>query len=126
MVYLLYGEERYLLENKIKRIKKEFGEIVQGINYIQIDETTVDNIISDIETPAFGYKKKMILAKNTSLFKKEKKTTKKEEKVKPIIDKLAQYINENIQEINQIVDLIFVEEETEKNSLYKSIEKMEK
>ena len=22
MVYLLYGEERYLLENKIKRIKK--------------------------------------------------------------------------------------------------------
>ena len=123
MVYLLYGEERYLLENKIKRIKKEFGEIVQGINYIQIDETTVDNIISDIETPAFGYKKKMILAKNTSLFKKEKKTTKKEEKVKPIIDKLAQSIDENIQEINQIVDLIFVEEETEKNSLYKSIEK---
>ena len=28
------------------------------------------------------------MAKNTSLFKKEKKTTKKEEKVKPIIDKL--------------------------------------
>ena len=28
MVYLLYGEERYLLENKIKRIKKEFGELI--------------------------------------------------------------------------------------------------
>ena len=32
-------------------------------------------------------------------------------------------MQENIQEINQIVDLIFLEEETEKNSLYKSIEK---
>ena len=56
MVYLLYGEERYLLENKIKRIKKEFGELIQGINYIQIGETEIDNIISDIETPPFGYK----------------------------------------------------------------------
>ena len=36
MVYLLYGEERYLLENKIKRIKKEFGEIVQGLSLIHI------------------------------------------------------------------------------------------
>lgn len=36
MVYLLYGEERYLLENKIKRIKKNLGELIQGINYIQI------------------------------------------------------------------------------------------
>lgn len=58
MVYLLYGEERYLLENKIKRIKKEFGELIQGINYIQIGETEIDNIISDIETPPFGIYKK--------------------------------------------------------------------
>ena len=75
MVYLLYGEERYLLENKIKRIKKEFGELIQGINYIQIGETEIDNIISDIETPPFGYTKKMILARNTGIFKKSKKTT---------------------------------------------------
>ena len=27
MVYLLYGEERYLLENKIKRIKKRIWRI---------------------------------------------------------------------------------------------------
>lgn len=80
MVYLLYGEERYLLENKIKRIKKEFGEIVQGINYIQIDETTVDNIISDIETPAFGYKKKMILAKIHLYLRKKRKLLKKKKR----------------------------------------------
>lgn len=123
MVYLLYGEERYLLENKIKRIKKEFGELIQGINYIQIGETEIDNIISDIETPPFGYTKKMILARNTGIFKKSKKTTKKEEKAKTIVDKLAEYIEKNIKQINETVDIIFVEEETEKNSLYKSIEK---
>ena len=46
MVYLLYGEERYLLENKIKRIKKEFGELLQVRIYIIIVETEIDNIIS--------------------------------------------------------------------------------
>lgn len=106
MVYLLYGEERYLLENKIKRIKKEFGELIQGINYIQIGETEIDNIISDIETPPFGYTKKMILARNTGIFKKSKKTTKKEEKAKTIVDKLAEYIEKNIKQINETVDII--------------------
>ena len=35
-VKLLYGEETYLLETKLKRIKKDFGELVKGINYIQL------------------------------------------------------------------------------------------
>ena len=38
---------------KIK-IKISSGELIQGINYIQIGETEIDNIISDIETPPFG------------------------------------------------------------------------
>ena len=43
-LYLFYGEEKYLLENSIKRIKKIFGELINGINYISIDETNVNNI----------------------------------------------------------------------------------
>ena len=39
------------------------------------------------------------------------------------LDKLAEYIEKNIKQINETVDIIFVEEEAEKNSLYKSIEK---
>ena len=53
-LYLLYGEEQYLLEQCTKRIKKNFGELINGINYVQIDEKNVDKLISDIETPAFG------------------------------------------------------------------------
>ena len=62
-IYLLYGPERYLLENRVKKIKKDFGTLVQGINFIQIDESNISGIISDIETPAFGYENKLIIAK---------------------------------------------------------------
>ena len=69
-LYLLYGEEVFLLENVVKRIKKLFGELVQGINYIQIDDTNINSFSSDLKTPAFGYEKKLIIIKNAGLFKK--------------------------------------------------------
>lgn len=136
-VYLFYGEETYLLETKIKKLKKDFGELVQGINYIQIDETNVEELISDLETPAFGFSKKLIIAKNTGLFKKEKKTSTKktakpaketkkgdvEEKLS-LQEKIAKYIQQNTEEINESVDLIFVEDEIEKNTLYHTVEKI--
>ena len=123
-IKLLYGEETYLLETKLKKIKKEFGELIQGINFIQIDASNVQELISDIETPAFGYEKKLILAKNTNLFIKEKKNAKGiEQATNKLINKIAEYILENITIINEAVELIFIEEVVEKNTLYKAIEK---
>lgn len=130
-VHLLYGEETYLLENTIKKIKKEFADLILGINYIQIDDTNVEELISDLQTPAFGFDKKLIIAKNTGLFKKEKKTTKKvTKKEKPkeetltLQEKIAKYLQENQEEINNTVELVFVEQEVEKNDLYQIIEKI--
>lgn len=119
-IYLLYGEELFLLETCLKKIKNNFGERKSGINEVKIDETNVNSIISDIETPAFGYVKKLIIARNTGLFKKEgkKKTGTNSELVK----KLAEYIKENVEIIKESVVLVFVEEEAEKNDLYKVIE----
>lgn len=123
-VKLFYGEETYIKEARVKKIKKEFGNLVNGINFIQIDENNVKEIISDIETPAFGYEKKLIIAKNTGLFKKEKKTAKgPEAEIIKFSNKIADYINENIDLINSAVELIFVEETAEKNELFKTIEK---
>lgn len=123
-VKLLYGEETYLLETKLKRIKKDFGELVKGINYIQLDETNVKELISDIETPAFGYENKLIIARNTGLFKKEKKNARGADvALNDLMLKIAQYIDENISLINEAVELVFVEESAEKNTLYKTIEK---
>ena len=123
-IKLLYGEETYLLETKLKKIKKDFGEMIKGINFIQIDETNSDELISDIETPAFGFEKKLIIAKSTGLFKKEKKTAKGQELATiKLSNKIAEYIEENAELINQGVELVFVEQEAEKNNLYKAIEK---
>ena len=57
-IQLLFGEETYLLETRLKKIKKDFGVLVNGINFIQIDESNVQELIADLETPAFGYEKK--------------------------------------------------------------------
>lgn len=120
-IYLLYGEEIFLLESIVKKIKKQFGEMIPGINYIQIDETNVEELISDLETPSFGYDKKLIIIKNSGLFKKEGK--RKNVKLTELKEKVANYFKENINEIKEYNTVVLIEEEIEKNALYKIIEK---
>lgn len=130
-LYLLYGEEEFLLETCVKKIKKIFGELLSGINYIQIDEKNIQNLISDIETPAFGYEKKLIIIKKSGLFKKEGRTKKKEtssakkiKKAETIQEKIATYIKENIETIKETVILVFIEQEIDKNELQKTIDSL--
>lgn len=120
-IYLLYGKEEYLLETCVKRIKKLFGKLILGINYIQIDDTNVDTLISEIQTPSFGYEKKLIIIKNSMLFKKVKGKTNKNNS--NITDKITNYIEENIDIINDSTVLVFIEQEIETNNLVKAIEK---
>ena len=113
----------------VKKIKKIFGEMINGINYIQIDSNNVQEIISDIETPAFGYPTKLIIAKDTGLFQKSTRKNKKVEET-PKKDenkfekKLADYIKENISTIQDGVILLFVEQDADKNALYKAIDEL--
>lgn len=111
MIYLLYGEDEYLRNEYLKKIKKTFGEIQPGINYVQVDENNVSNIISDIETPAFGFPTKLIIAKDTGLFKKKN----------TFADTLSDYLKTaNLEG----VELVFVENEPDKNSLFNTISKI--
>lgn len=119
-IYLFYGEELYLLENAVKKIKKLFGELVLGINYIQINETNIDSLISDIETPAFGFDKKLIIIKNAGILKKTTKSNSKSSGEQQ--KKIANYIKENINMINETTILIFIEEDVSKCELQKVIE----
>ena len=122
-LYLLYGEETFLLENCLKSIKKIFGEKVNGINYILIDETNINEIVSDIETPAFGFEKKLIIAKATGIFKKDlkKKSKKDNDNLK---EKINLYIKENIKQINETCVVVFIEQNVEKCELLSTIEKL--
>lgn len=120
-LYLLYGEEKFLLESSLKKIKSLFGEIVKGINYVAIDETNLSNLISEMETPAFGYEKKLIVVKNSGLLKKEGK--KKNIELSKLKEKLDEYIIQNIETINQAIILVIVEDEIQKQNLVSTIEK---
>ena len=121
-IYLLYGEETFLLEQQLNKIKKNFGKIVKGINYISIDENNIQELIADIETPAFGYPNKLIIARNTGIFKREVKG-RNGGAIKELKDKINDYLKENIEMINEAVIIVFVENEAEKNSIYNTIEK---
>lgn len=122
-IYLLYGKEEYLIDTAVKKIKKLFGNMLLGINYIQIDETNVNTIISEIQMPSFGYEKKLIIVKNSGLFKKGKtgrgRTAKTEN---TLADKIASFIEENIDMINEAVILVFIEAEIDANALSKVID----
>ena len=122
-IYLLYGEETFLLEQELKKIKKNFGELVKGINYINTDENNIQEIIADIETPAFGYPNKLIIARNTGIFKREGKG-RNGGASKELKDKINDYLKENVDMINESVVLVFVEDEAEKNSIFNTIEKI--
>lgn len=118
-IYLLYGTEQYLIETMLRKIKKKFGELVQGINYIIIDETNLSELVSNIEMPAFGYEKKLIIVKNSGLFKKDgrKKT------LTPVQERVYEFLSQNYEIIEDSVTIVFIEKEIDKNQLYELIEK---
>lgn len=118
-LYLIYGDDQYLVDTCVNKIKKKFGERVLGINYILIDETNLDNLISDIEMPAFGYDKKLIIVKNSGLFKKDGR----KKSGSPIQDKVAEYIEKNMDVIEESVILVFVEGAADKNIVFEKIQK---
>lgn len=122
-IYLLYGKEEYLIDTTVKKIKKLFGEMLLGINYIQIDETNINNIISEIQMPSFGYEKKLIIVKNSGLFKKAKTGRRTSKTENSMSEKIANFIEENLEMIRESVILVFVETEIDANSLSKTIEK---
>ena len=101
-MYLLYGEEKYLIETIVKKIKKSFGELLLGINYVMLDETSIDNLIQNIEMPAFGYDKKLIIVKNSGLFKKDGRRKTLTPLQERIIEVIENYLDEKEEELRKI------------------------
>lgn len=118
-IYVLYGEETFLIESCLKKIKRNFGELFLGINYIQIDESNLNTLISELQTPAFGYPRKMILVKNSKMFLKETKKRATND-LKEIKEKFLEYLRKN--KVEDCI-LVFVEENIDKTDLTSEIEK---
>lgn len=118
-IYVLYGEELFLLEGCLKKIKKNFGEIANGINYIQIDDTNLNSLIPELQTPAFGYSRKLIVVKNANILKKEVKKRGVNADLTSIKEKLNEYLQKSLEENI----LVFIEETVDKTELLNTIEK---
>ena len=121
-INLFYGKDLFLLESAVKKLKKNFGELVLGINYIVISDNFINELISNFEIPSFGFDKKLIILKDSGLFKKE--TKKKSNSANEQKDKLISFLNENIDKSEEATNVIlFIENEVEQNDLFKWIEK---
>ena len=118
-IYIIYGNEQYYIDKAIKNIKKSFGELVLGINYVVIDDSNLSKLISNIEIPAFGYEKKLILVKNSGLFKKDgRKLT-----LNTLQEEILSFILENKELIEESCVIVFTEDDFYKNDIYKQISK---
>lgn len=107
-IYLLYGEETFLLEAMYKKIRSKFGEIINGINYVVIDNQGLDTLVGELQTPAFGYERKLIVLKNSEIVKKDGK--KKNIEITERRQELLEYIENNKEEIAENIVLIIIEE----------------
>ncbi len=119
-LYLLYGEESYLISTIVKKIKKQFGELVTGINYVTLDNDSIDLLIQNIEMPAFGYDKKLIIVKDSGLFKKDGR----KKSLTPIQEKVYDYFKDNGDIIKEQCVIVFIESEVDKNQLFELIDSM--
>ena len=66
-IYLLYGEEKYELNQKVEKIKKEFSNLQVGVNLFYINNDNIDELTSVTQGVTFFGSEKLIIIKNTNL-----------------------------------------------------------
>jgi len=112
-VYLFYGAEEYLIKYYINAIANQIvSEENKELNYVFFDgKTDTDTIIANCETLPIFSEKKVVIARNSGLFKSKKgDTADKSSDKKSTKDKLSEYL----EKIPEYTCLIFVESEIDK------------
>ncbi|MEF9990752.1 MAG: DNA polymerase III subunit delta [Romboutsia sp.] len=117
-MYLIHGRELYLIENAIKVFKENLDTVMIDFNLDIIDgkETTLDQVISSIETLPFMDDKKIVIIKDFELLKGKKKN---------FTDVDEKYLIEHLDNIPHTTILIFAVygEIDKRKSLVKKIDK---
>jgi len=111
--YIFYGSEQYLKKQYENRLKQEFTGEISGDMNISIfnGEADVNNIIDAAETMPFFAEKRLVLVKDSKLFKAGRKNDS---------EQMADYI----ETIPQSTCLVFIEDEVDKRGrLYKVVAK---
>ncbi len=66
-IYLLYGEEKYDINQKIEKIKKEFSNLEIGVNLFYVNSDNIEDLASITQGVTFFGSEKLIIIKNTNL-----------------------------------------------------------
>ena len=71
-IYLLYGTEKYDVENYVEKMKKCFTNLEAGVNFFVLDKTSIDTLADICDSVSFFGLEKLVVIKNTGLkFNKE-------------------------------------------------------
>ena len=63
-IYLLYGTEKYDVENYFEKIKKCFTHLELGVNFFTLDKTNIDSLQDVCESVSFFGLEKLVLIRN--------------------------------------------------------------
>ncbi len=66
-IYLFYGEEKYDLNQRVEKIKKEFDNLQIGLNLFYINKENVDELAALTQGVTFFGSSKLIIIKYTNL-----------------------------------------------------------
>ncbi len=66
-IYLLYGDEKYDLNNEVEKIKKGFSNLEVGVNLFYVNADNVDELENITQGVTFLGSEKLIIIKDTKL-----------------------------------------------------------
>ena len=66
-IYLLYGEEKYDLNSKVEKIKKDFSNLEVGVNLFYVNLDNLDELENITQSVTFFGSEKLIIIKDTKL-----------------------------------------------------------
>lgn len=118
-LYLITGNDEYLKQDALNKIKSKFNKLEKGVNYLFFDKDNLNSLGTELSTYSFFNEPKLVVVK---VPKATRKTDEENEiELKPSKD----WFNDDIEEkiLNKIdsITLVFVEEASSKGRLFKLI-----
>lgn len=104
MLYLVYGDQRAMIKNRLKKIVKERLEFADEVNYVKYDasEISLFEVIDEANRIPLGYERKLIVLENCYFLSLTRTKTKIDND--QALASLVKYLNKP----NESTDLVFV------------------
>lgn len=107
MTYLFYGKDKYLIDQELNKLKKQFNDI-SIINY-DLNTDNLKNIIDECNSISLFSDKKLVIVNNTNIFNRRKSNDEVSEEIElentnNLDDDLINYLDNQ----NKDVELIFI------------------